>query len=316
MTEYSGEVFDLGYQRYTGPREGRMRARKAVWSNGIRTALGLGRGARAKILPGLLFGIVILVAVIVSLVASVADPEQEDIWGHTDYFRFISIVLLIFSAIIAPELLCPDRRDGVIYLYLVRPLTTTDYVVGRWLAFFSVSMALICCGQLILFLGLTLAAEDSPAYLWDNWMDVPRFLGAGLVVAVFTTTLPLAVSAFASRRAYAAAFVIGLYFISAIIAGIMTECDYADEPPQGSPGHEAFLEECEPRAGEVGKWMGLVDISQVPGHVSDLIMDEENESQVAKQVRKLPTIVPIVWYLLMTAGPGYILVRKYRRLGV
>ena len=44
MTEYRSEVFDLGYQHYKGPREGQMRARKAIWINGMRTALGLGRG--------------------------------------------------------------------------------------------------------------------------------------------------------------------------------------------------------------------------------------------------------------------------------
>ncbi|MBT4513161.1 MAG: ABC transporter permease subunit [Chloroflexi bacterium] len=315
MTEYGGEVFDLGYQHYDGPREGRMRARKAIWVNGMRTALGLGQGARAKILPGILFGIVILVAVIMSLIAAAPDSGEE-LPTHADYYRFISIVLLIFSAIIAPELLCPDRREGVIYLYLVRPLTITDYVGGRWLAFFTVSMALICTGQLILFIGFTLGADESLTYLKDNWLDVPRFLSAGLVIAIFTTTLPLVVSAFTTRKAYAAAFVIGLFFITAIIAGIVTECDQDELPSRGSPSYERALEECEPQTGEWGKWFGLVSIGEVPGHVSDIIMDDENESPVARQVRKLPTIIPILWYLTMTIGSGYILWRRYRRLTV
>ncbi len=62
--------------------------------------------------------------------------------------------------------------------------------------------------------------------------------------------------------------------------------------------------------------MALVDIGQVPSHVSDLIMDDENESQVARQVRKLPTGIPVLWYLIMTAGPGYVLWQRYRRLSV
>ena len=57
MTGARGEVFDIGYQRYTGPREGRARARKAVWVNGVRTALGLGRGWPSKLLPILLFAV-------------------------------------------------------------------------------------------------------------------------------------------------------------------------------------------------------------------------------------------------------------------
>ena len=292
-----------------------MRARKSLWTNGIRTALGLGRGTRAKILPAMLFLFAILTAVIMALVVSAAGTE-EDLPSHADYYRIVSVVLLIFSAIIAPELLCPDRREGVIYLYLVRPLTTTDYVAGRWFAFFSVSMALICSGQLILFIGYTLAADEPLSYLWDNWLDVPRFLGAGLVIASFTTTLPLAISAFTTRKAYAASFVIGIFFISAIIAGIMTECDPNDLPSHGSSSYETALEECEPRTGEVGKWLGLIAIGQVPGHVSDLIMDDDSTSQVARQVRKLPTAIPVLWYLIMTAGPGFILCERYRRLRI
>ncbi len=315
MTEYSGEVFDLGYQHYDGPREGRMRARKAIWVNGMRTALGLGRGTRPKILPGILFGLAILVAVIMALIAAAPD-SGDDVPNHADYYRFISVILLIFSAIIAPELLCPDRREGVIYLYLVRPLTIADYVAGRWLAFFTVSVVLICTGQLILFIGFTLGADESLTYLKDNWMDVPRFLGAGIVIAIFTTTLPLVVSAFTTRKAYAAAFVIGLFFISAIVAGIMTECDQNELPSRGSPSYERALEECEPQTGEWGKWFGLVSIAEVSSHVTDLIMDDESESPVARQVRTLPSIVPVLWYLIMTIGPGYVLWRRYRRLTV
>ena len=51
MTEAQGEVFDLGYQRYDGPREGRARGRRAIFETGVRTVLGIGRGGRAKILP-------------------------------------------------------------------------------------------------------------------------------------------------------------------------------------------------------------------------------------------------------------------------
>ncbi len=310
MAEHSGEVFDLGYQHYDGPREGRMRARKALWTNGMRTALGLGRGTRAKILPILFFLLTMMTAVTMSIAASVADEFTDEIPNHADYYRFISIILLLFSAIVAPELLCPDRREGVICLYLVRPLTITDYVIGRWLAFLSVSMLLICSGQVILFCGLTLAADKPLDYLWDNWFDVPRFLMAGLVISVFTTTLPLAVSAFTTRKAYAASFVIGIYFITAIIAGIMTECDYND-----SPSYEDTLEDCKPRTGEAGKWLALIDIGQMPSHVTDLVMDDEGGSQVAIQARNLPHAVPVLWYLIMTAGPGLLLWQRYRRLG-
>ena len=66
MTEHRSELFDLGYQHYDGPRRGRTGAVRALWTNGIRSVLGLGRGSRAKVLPGLLFlGVMIPALVIV-----------------------------------------------------------------------------------------------------------------------------------------------------------------------------------------------------------------------------------------------------------
>ena len=320
MTESRGEVFDLGYQHYEGPREGRMRARKALWTGGVRTALGLGRSSWAKVLPVLLFVAAMIPAVVLSLIASQVTEvigSDVDIPDHADYYRIISIILLLFSAIIAPELLCPDRRDGVIHLYLVRPLTTTDYVAGRWLAFFSITLALVYSGQVVLLIGFTLAAAEPLDYLRDNWLDIPRFLSAGLAVALFTTTLPMAVAAFTTRRAYAAAVVIGLYIISASVAGVLTGCEEERDHERGVVVTvDIANERCEPLTGGAAKWLSLIDFGQVPIHVSDLIFGEENESQTALLVRELPTGITVGWYLLLTVGPGFALWWRYRRIRV
>ena len=313
MTEPLGEVFDLGYRHYEGPREGRMRARKAIWMNGVRTALGIGRGWGSKVLPILLFMAVMLPAVGISIAAATVDPGG-DFPGHDGYYQIISTFLILFSAIIAPELLCPDRRDGVISLYLVRPLTTTDYLAGRWLAFLSVTLALVYLGQVVLFIGFVLAAAEPADYIRDNWLDVPRFLLAGLVVAAFTTTIPLAVSAFTTRRAYAAAFVIGVFFISLPVSGILTLCEDDSEQQQRAFTREP--EPCRPATGDAAKWFVLINMQQVPLHVNDLIFPEENTSEFARLAEKLPDIVPVAWYLLLTAGPGLVLWWRYRRIRI
>lgn len=319
MVESGGEVYDLGYQHYDGPREGRMRARLALWTNGIRTALGIGRGGRAKILPIIFFVASIGPALLFVLIASTGT---EDLPGHEGYYQIVSIILLLFSAIIAPELLCPDRRDGVISLYLVRPLSTMDYVGARWLAFFSVTLTLVYFGQAVLLIGFTLASPEPFEYLRDNWLDVPRILAAGIVVAAFTTTLPLAVSAFTTRRAYAAAFVIGLYFISASVTGALTElhCPQSARDAQGPGGVGQSVPDgetdCTYLAGDATKWIALGDIGQAPLHVNDLIFSAgEDETNTTQLVAELPVGVPLAWYGLLTIGPALILALRYRRLG-
>src|SRR3970040_1606779 len=95
-----GTVFDIGYQNYTGPREGRNRARLAVFKDGVRTALGLGRGARAKILPWSFIAILGSIALIMALVAGAADrfagpgaAERLNLPSHSDYYGIASIIL-------------------------------------------------------------------------------------------------------------------------------------------------------------------------------------------------------------------------------
>jgi len=297
-TEARGEVFDLGYHHYDGPREGRAGARRALWKNGLRTALGLGRGTRAKILPGLFAFALLITALILALLAANLDriapglDEVANIPSHSDYYGIISIILGIFSAIIAPELLCSDRRDGTLSLYLVRPLTSTDYVLGRWLAFFTITLVLLYLGQIFMLVGLTLGAAEPLTYLRDNWLDIPRFIGAGFAVAVFTTTIPMAVASFTTRRAYAAAFVIGLYMISGGFASSLSQ----------------FLGE------DTGRWIALLNIGNVPIYVNDLIFNEVSSVTQEDLARNVPAVIQVIWYLVLTAGPGLILWRRYRRI--
>ena len=48
------EIFDLGYQGYDGERTSRWRRRRAIWRDGVRISLGLGRGTGAKVAPWVL----------------------------------------------------------------------------------------------------------------------------------------------------------------------------------------------------------------------------------------------------------------------
>jgi ABC-2 type transport system permease protein len=304
MTESAGELFDLGYRRYDGPREGRIRARKALYTNGVRILLGLGRGSSSKVLPLIFFIVVMAPAVILAFIASVA--EDIDIPTHSDYYQIVSVLLTLFAAIMAPELLCPDRRSGVLGLYLVRPMTSTDYVAARWLAFFSITLLLVYSGQILLLVGLTLGADNPLDYLKDNWLDIPRFLGAGLVIAIFATTLPLTVSAFTTRRAYATAFAIGIIFLSSLVSGILTECD--DHGPGDS------FEQCEPLTRDYAKWFRLINITGVTLHLNDIIFDEDDISSSPGHISELNNSIPIGWYALVMLALGFVLWWRYRRI--
>jgi ABC-2 type transport system permease protein len=294
-----GTVFDTGYRSYTGPREGRSRGRLAVFRDGVRNALGLGRGTRAKVLPWLFISLLAGIAIIMALVVGAANTlggegaaEQLNLPTHSDYYGIASIILFVFAAVVAPEVLCRDRREGVINLYLVRPITGSDYIVARWAAFLTVLVAAAWLPQLILFAGLSMSDPTPVAYLRTNWLDVPRFLAAGVAIAAYTTTLALLTASFTTRRAYASVFLVGLFVITTpFTTGLASEIE-----------------------GRVGQWISMFNLTNIPVHVNDIIFGEVSEVTDGAPAGLLPAWVRVAWYFAWTLIPGSILWLRYRRL--
>jgi ABC-2 type transport system permease protein len=221
----SAEIFDLGYQRYEGGRTGRWARRRAIWRDGLRISLGLGRGAAAKIAPWLLIALALVpMAVLVVLAAFLGsvptDPEDFELPSYAEYFDYAIIPLGLFAAVVAPLLVCPDRRDGVLSLYAARPITPRDYMGSRWTAFFTVSAAVICVPETVLYVWNVLDARETSTFFEDSWDVPPRFLLAGGLVAAAFTTLSLFTASFTSRRAYAAIATLAVLFIGSAIGGI------------------------------------------------------------------------------------------------
>ncbi len=295
----TGTVFDIGYQGYTGQREGRGRSRRAVYKDGIRASLGMGRGGRAKILPWVFISVLAAVGLIMALVAGAVNrcagqgmADQLNLPTHSDYNGIASIIMFVFAALVGPELLCRDRRDGVINLYLVRPLTGSDYIAARWAAFLTVVTAAAWLPQLILFIGLWLSAPVPMDYLGAHWLDIPRFLAAGFAMAAYATTLALLTASFTSRRAYASVFLVGLFLISTpFTIGLAMEI-----------------------GGTAGRWISMFNLSNIPVHVNDVIFGDVSEITKEAPAGELPAWVRVAWWFGWTVVPGLVLWARYRRL--
>ena len=218
MTTGPAEVFDLGYQGYEGGRTERWARRRAIWWDGIRVSLGLGRGAGAKVAPWLLLGLalvpMLVLVVVAAFVGPATNPDDFELPSYGDYYEWAMVPLGLFAAVVAPLLLCPDRRDGVLALYAARPITPLDYIGSRWAAFFTVALTAALLPEAVLFTWNALDASRPGTFLADNWDVVPRF------VAVVLTTLGLLVASFATRRAYASVAMLAVLFIGSAIGGI------------------------------------------------------------------------------------------------
>jgi ABC-2 type transport system permease protein len=228
----SAEVFDLGYHGYEGERTGRWSRRRAIWRDGVRIALGLGRGAGAKIAPWLLIAIALVPAVVIVVIAAFVgtatsgDNGGVNIPSYAEYYNFAIAPLSLFAAIVAPNLTCSDRRDGVLALYAARPISPIDYVASRWAAFLSVAFTVAWAPEAILFTWNALDARNTGTWLADNWDVLPRTLVAAFAVAASLTTLALLAASFTNRRAYAAIGMLAAFFIGSAV-GHIAEHDFS-----------------------------------------------------------------------------------------
>jgi ABC-2 type transport system permease protein len=295
----SGTVFDIGYQSYTGIREGRRRSRLAIFKDGLRIAMGIGRGGRAKVFPWFFIGLLSFIAVIMALMAGAVErldgpggTQRLDLPTHADFYGIASIILFVFAALVGPELLCRDRREGTIHLYLVRPLTGSDYIVSRWMAFFVVMVAAAWLPQVILLLGLAGGDPAPGTYLSIHWMDIPKFLAAGLAIAAYTTTLAMLTASFTTRRAYASVFLVGLFVIT-------------------TPFTTGVAEEL---GGKAGQWMSMFNLTNIPVHMNDVIFGEVTELTEDAPARELGSTILVAWYFAWTLVPAFVLWWRYRKL--
>lgn len=296
---HGGTVFDIGYQPYTGVREGRSRGRRAIFTDGVRTALGIGRGGRAKILPWLFIVALSALGLIFSIVAAAANAmggpgsaEKAGIPTHSDFNGVASMMLFVFAAVVGPDLLSPDKRNGVINLYRVRPITGTDYIASRWAAFLSVMLIAVWLPQVVLFLGLSGSDPVPMDYVTKHWLDIPRFILAGAAMALYATNLAMLAASFTTRRAYASVFLVGLMVIS-------------------TPFTVGLSQEIE---GAAGQWISMFALTNIPVHVNDIIFDKVSEMTDRAPAKKLGSTVLVAWYFAWTVIPGLILWSRYRKL--
>jgi ABC-2 type transport system permease protein len=293
----SGTVFDIGYRNYTGAREGIERSQRAVFKDGVRIALGLGRGGRAKVLPWFFIAAFAMLGLIMALVAGAAarlmgPNAAEQMPSHSDLYGIASIVIFVFAAVVGPELLCRDRRDGTINLYLVRPITGSDYIISRWAAFLAVTTAVVWLPQIILFLGLSMGSAYPIEYLRYHWLDVLRFMGAGLAMAMYVTSISLLAASFTTRRAYASVFLVGLFIIS-------------------TPFTVGLAQELK---GGLGDWISMFNLTNIPLHVNDIIFNSTSELTEDAPARSLGSTILVTWYFAWTLLSAAFLWWRYRRL--
>lgn len=231
----TGNIYDLGYQGYDGPRQARPAVAVGLLRSTLAAAYGIGRGGRAKIAPFTLAVLALLPAILAVGISALARQagagdllEEASPIRHATYQGVTVTLIMLFCAAQAPELFGRDQRYGVLPLYFSRLLTRTDYALARAGGLFLAVWLVAVIPQVVLTLGAVLAAADPVQGLSDEAADIPRYLlvstlGAGLLAAIAA-----AIASWTPRRAYATAAIIAVFIIPPVITLVVAELAVGD----------------------------------------------------------------------------------------
>jgi ABC-2 type transport system permease protein len=219
----TGIIHDLGYRHYDGPRLGRAAIIRALYWHSLRSAFGIGRGAKAKIVPILMFALMCLPA-IVNALALAQHPGSPPVVEYDTYvFRLRPLIMLIFVAAQAPELVSRDLRSHVLPLYMSRPMRRLDYPLAKFAAFTAACLLVLEIPLILLYLGTIVSAGGGSAIWAQTRALIPGMLIA-VLWAVLLAAIGLVLASLTGRRAYATG-IIAIYLfltwtLSSILVGI------------------------------------------------------------------------------------------------
>lgn len=296
-----GAVYDRGYRPYEGQRGGRGASRAALVRLSIRRALGLRRSWRQKVLPWSLLGIATIPAVInvgVKYITRNTPAADVDLITFRDYVG-VSTALLLFIAVTAPDMVCPDRRNRVLPVIFSRPLTGNDYVLAKVGALTAILFGFGFFPQVVLFVGQMLVVEEGALdFLRGNAQVLWQVPVAVALFSLYWATLALALSATTTRRIVGGVALLATVFVSAAVSSILVSAGGADV--------ENLFEN--------GSLWGLLNVLEIPLRITDLVfLGHIDPTSLVGGAEGAGLGVILVYAAVVAGSLGY-LAYRYRRV--
>lgn len=288
-----GAVYDRGYRPYEGPRGRRGAATFALYKASMRRALGIRRSWRQKVAPFTLLGIVTIPAIVNVGIGYVTRDrflsERIRIISYREYVG-VSSALLLFVALVAPDVVCPDRRQHVLPLMFARPMTGVDYVVAKFGAIVTILFAFSFLPQVVLFVGNMLVSNHALSYFTGHLDVLWKVPVAVLLLAVYYAVIGLAISSLTDRRIVAGASVIGLFLVTSIASGI-------------------FVGDFEQNGGSAA---ALVNVLAMPLYLRDLVFLGHIDHRSPLTGTRNGGALAIALYVVVLFAGAAVLLRRYR----
>src|SRR5579859_27836 len=151
----SAYIADRGYHHYDGVRLGLLHSLWVIIWGAIFRAMGMRRPFRTKLMPWALLlasyapaVFVLGIRIVAGSLSKTLEPSDS---VYTSLLLYAQLSVLLFAGLAAPDVLCPDRRERVLSLYFVAPITRLHYILAKLTGIVLLLIAMTVVPVLIYF---------------------------------------------------------------------------------------------------------------------------------------------------------------------
>lgn len=158
-----------------------------------------------------------------SIKVELDDVEKIDLTGMILFSSVMALQVLwalFLAAVVGSKMIATDMNERSYNLYFSRPITKTDYLIGKF-GTLNILLAMVTMvPTLVAYMFLVLLSDISDTYIWDHLWVWGAIVVQSMVVMLTFSTLSLAFSSLTSRRFYAAAAFVVIFIATTILAQI------------------------------------------------------------------------------------------------
>lgn len=218
-------IHDQGYRHFTGARAAHGRVWWVIARTGLRALL-----RRRALLGLLLFAWLPFVVRAVQLYAASNLPQTEFLAPDTRLFReFLAgqeVFAFFLTVYAGAGLIANDLRANALQIYLSRPLTVFEYLLGKGTVLVTL-LLLVTWLPAVLLLTLQVLFSGSVSFLVSHARVLPAITVVSLIQVLVLATLMLAVSSLSTSSRMVGALYAGVLFFSRALGGILQGVSHA-----------------------------------------------------------------------------------------
>ncbi|MEZ0327387.1 MAG: ABC transporter permease [Fimbriimonas sp.] len=221
-------IADLTYRNYDGPLEPPLYRWWAIAKASMRLSIKKKGIYPLAFLSACWYLLLLIVFYFIDMAAQGVPLGQKNpilqqiIWKDQflNAFGVSQLALFIIALLIGVGAIANDNRANALLVYLSKPVTRLDYLIGKWLGIF-VPITLIVGVPMLVFFGYCTMSYQDYGFLTEDPRLFFKLLLLMLVPGFFHASVALGISSMFNQGRLAGAAYAGLYFMTYFFSGAM-----------------------------------------------------------------------------------------------